>query len=65
MMLTSFLCSLSALHRGYPGCGFVVFGSKAAAESAIHNVADKVKLPGALRGLILRYAGPRPEEAGA
>jgi hypothetical protein len=47
------------------GCGFVVYASKAAADKAIASVGDQVKLPGALRELIVRYAGPRPEETGS
>jgi len=47
-----------------PGCGFVVYASQESADAALAAVADQVRLPGAARELIVRYAGPRPEETG-
>ena len=50
-------------HTGaHKGCGFVCYSSRSAADHAIANLADKVKLPNAKREMIVRYAGERPDE---
>ena len=58
LMLNVYACLVCS------GCGFVVFASKESADEALAAVADKARLPGSVRELIVRYAGPRPEETG-
>jgi len=45
------------------GCGFVTYTTREEAQRAIDSVADKVKLPGTKRELIVKFAGKdKPEE---